>query len=103
MTAAESSSSIPAQGSFSTKIRSSSYSDIHSASGGSASTALNPELHALVYGPKKIVNHVNDAAKLADELRSIRLDANFTQRPPKPGGFAKYTAAAEAASRMSIS
>ena len=109
MTAAESSSvpiSIPAQGSFSTKIRSSSYSDIHSTSGGSASTALNPELHALVYGPKKIVNDVNDAARLADELKSIRLDAkygDYLQRPPKPGGFAKYTAAAEAASRMSIS
>lgn len=115
MTAAESSApvSIPAQGSFSSKIRSSSYSDADSMS----TTTLNPELHALVYGPKKVVNDVNDAARLADELKSIRLESNRNgatidgidadlqrtiqaQKAPKPGGFARYSAAAEAAARM---
>jgi len=115
MTAAESSApvSIPAQGSFSSKIRSSSYSDTDPMS----SAALNPELHKLVYGPKTVVNDVNDAAKLADELKQIRMEANrnvtafdyastlqasTVQAPkaPKPGGFARYSAAAEAAARL---
>lgn len=104
MTAAESSApvSIPAQGSFSSKIRSSSYSDTDPTS----SAALNPELHKLVYGPKTVVNDVNDAAKLADELKQIRMEANRNvtafdyastlqaSKAPKPGGFARYSEAA---------